>query len=338
MSDQTPQTPAGWYPAEEGRIRWWDGTAWTEHYQDSFVPAPVVEPTPVVSEPVVAEPEVVEPVVVEPVVVEPAVVEPVIAPVAEPVAEAPAVAPTPVFEAPTAVPPTAVMPTAEASAPQVASGQNAGGVPPIPSPGGVPPYAAAGAAASGAGGLPPQPPKKSLAWLWFLLGGIALLFIIGIVVLLAVIVPIITNAAGPSPQPTQPIIETLDPVDPTDPVDPGTGGDFTNAEQSVIDDVRADFPDLPFTDADIVEVGYYACEVAESENPVGVADVVDFSTTVLMALRADEYTAASADDQYILQIDTGIQGEIGIRHLCEEHYQTWWDAVELLITEGPPAG
>ncbi len=27
---QTPQTPAGWYPAN-GVERWWDGNAWTEH-------------------------------------------------------------------------------------------------------------------------------------------------------------------------------------------------------------------------------------------------------------------------------------------------------------------
>lgn len=38
MTEITPQeqppapTPAGWYPVEDGAKRYWDGTAWTEHY------------------------------------------------------------------------------------------------------------------------------------------------------------------------------------------------------------------------------------------------------------------------------------------------------------------
>lgn len=27
-------TPAGWYPQPDGRLRYWDGTAWTEHFHD----------------------------------------------------------------------------------------------------------------------------------------------------------------------------------------------------------------------------------------------------------------------------------------------------------------
>lgn len=29
--------PAGWYP-ESGRLRWWDGSAWTEHTSDAVKP------------------------------------------------------------------------------------------------------------------------------------------------------------------------------------------------------------------------------------------------------------------------------------------------------------
>lgn len=37
-------TPAAWHPdpAGSGRLRWWDGTQWTDHYQDT---APAQEPT-----------------------------------------------------------------------------------------------------------------------------------------------------------------------------------------------------------------------------------------------------------------------------------------------------
>jgi|GEM_PF-2301099 Host cell surface-exposed lipoprotein./Protein of unknown function (DUF2510). len=37
MTDSTPaHAPAGWYPAEDGRQRWWNGQEWTDSYQ----PAP----------------------------------------------------------------------------------------------------------------------------------------------------------------------------------------------------------------------------------------------------------------------------------------------------------
>lgn len=36
-------TPAGWYPAEDGRVRWWDGNVWTDHYQAASPPS--VQPT-----------------------------------------------------------------------------------------------------------------------------------------------------------------------------------------------------------------------------------------------------------------------------------------------------
>ena len=38
--DGTPTTPEGWYPDPSGapKSRWWDGTAWTEHYHDPSAP------------------------------------------------------------------------------------------------------------------------------------------------------------------------------------------------------------------------------------------------------------------------------------------------------------
>ncbi|RIJ08537.1 DUF2510 domain-containing protein, partial [Clavibacter nebraskensis] len=36
-STGTPSTPAGWYadPAGSDRLRWWDGTRWTDHLADA---------------------------------------------------------------------------------------------------------------------------------------------------------------------------------------------------------------------------------------------------------------------------------------------------------------
>lgn len=36
----TPSVPAGWYPDPAGspRSRWWDGTQWTEHFQEPYSP------------------------------------------------------------------------------------------------------------------------------------------------------------------------------------------------------------------------------------------------------------------------------------------------------------
>lgn len=60
----SPAVAAGWYPdpyAPE-KLRWWDGTAWTEHVHDpapTSTPDPVMEPSrPAMPEPVVAEPTI----------------------------------------------------------------------------------------------------------------------------------------------------------------------------------------------------------------------------------------------------------------------------------------
>lgn len=38
-------TPAGWYDDGSGRQRWWDGTTWTDHFQDAQTPvAPAAAP------------------------------------------------------------------------------------------------------------------------------------------------------------------------------------------------------------------------------------------------------------------------------------------------------
>ena len=44
MSDSTSTTPAGWYPQGE-QLRYWDGTAWTEHTAPLQPRAPVAPPT-----------------------------------------------------------------------------------------------------------------------------------------------------------------------------------------------------------------------------------------------------------------------------------------------------
>ena len=40
-------TPAGWYDDGSGRLRWWDGGAWTEHTMDAAAPPPPTTPEPV---------------------------------------------------------------------------------------------------------------------------------------------------------------------------------------------------------------------------------------------------------------------------------------------------
>ena len=45
MSDGTPTTPAGWYPQGE-QLRYWDGSAWTEHTAPLPPQAPLVLPSP----------------------------------------------------------------------------------------------------------------------------------------------------------------------------------------------------------------------------------------------------------------------------------------------------
>lgn len=44
----TPSVPAGWYqdPAGGTRSRWWDGTQWTEHYQEPYTAAGVALKAP----------------------------------------------------------------------------------------------------------------------------------------------------------------------------------------------------------------------------------------------------------------------------------------------------
>ena len=34
-------SPAGWYPQEDGRLRYWDGQNWTEHFAPGQAPSPM---------------------------------------------------------------------------------------------------------------------------------------------------------------------------------------------------------------------------------------------------------------------------------------------------------
>lgn len=56
-STGTPSTPAGWYadPAGSDRLRWWDGTRWTDHLTDAPpAAAPASAPSPAPAEPAAA--------------------------------------------------------------------------------------------------------------------------------------------------------------------------------------------------------------------------------------------------------------------------------------------
>ncbi len=42
-----PTPPPGWYDDQSGRKRWWDGTAWSDHFQpESLAPRPAIPTTP----------------------------------------------------------------------------------------------------------------------------------------------------------------------------------------------------------------------------------------------------------------------------------------------------
>jgi len=55
MSTPTPTPAAGWYPdPASGRMRYWDGAIWTEHFQPLTsppLPAPMLAPKPITNTP-----------------------------------------------------------------------------------------------------------------------------------------------------------------------------------------------------------------------------------------------------------------------------------------------
>ncbi|MBS1908029.1 MAG: DUF2510 domain-containing protein [Actinobacteria bacterium] len=59
MTDDSPETPAGWHPDPSGQheFRYWDGSTWTEHVSDDGQQgtAPLVPPAPPIAEPTAVE-------------------------------------------------------------------------------------------------------------------------------------------------------------------------------------------------------------------------------------------------------------------------------------------
>jgi len=66
------QTPAGWYDDGRGQLRWYDGTAWTEHVH----PLPTPEPAPAATQPAAAQPAAAQPAAAAPAAAAPAAAAP----------------------------------------------------------------------------------------------------------------------------------------------------------------------------------------------------------------------------------------------------------------------
>lgn len=356
----TNQTPAGWYPAEEGKVRWWDGTAWTDHYLDEGAAtapsapsqAPADDPASGVATPpqpagtgAATGPATGTPVPpssgapsaqVPPAATPPAGTSPGVAsgatpaspppttppPAAAPPAQAPATPPTggppTTSMPPAAAPPTT--PTTPYGAPmqQQVPPQTAG-VPPVPTPGAAPGYAAATAA---------PPKKRSLAWLWILLGALALLLIVGLIVLFAVVLPGINNSSpDPTPTPAPTVTVTAEPTPEPTPTEDDTGN-WTAAEQELIDEVQDRMSDWQLEDGEIITIGQAACVAAEDQPAIDLSLVQSFGEGVAETYLGDRYFDAPANEQEGLAFEGAVIGEVGTFYLCNEYYQPWWDAVE----------
>lgn len=47
-----PPTPAGWYSdPDSGKLRWWDGTRWTDAFAEQAIPPPLAVPTLIAVQP-----------------------------------------------------------------------------------------------------------------------------------------------------------------------------------------------------------------------------------------------------------------------------------------------
>lgn len=301
----TNQTPAGWYPAEGGKVRWWDGNAWTDHYADQ---TPATMPTQ-------SAPGA------------PPTTPSASAPAGQPPVGTPPAGPPPVAGVPTPATTPSAPPAQGQYPPQYAGAQPAGvaagAVPPVPNPGGAPGYAAA---------APAAPQKRSLAWLWILLGVLALLFIVGIIVVVAVLIPALSTTSGPStptPEPT-PTVATSPTADP-DPTSspPDSGSD----EEALIAAVNEEFDYWQLSDADIVEIGQGACLAADVQPEITVDFVYEFGKAAAEEFNP-EYPNASPDRQQFLAEDGAIIGEFGTFYFCNEYYGPWYDAVDELLGTG----